>query len=200
MVWLAHELFISEFSGSQPLFPQMLRIGFLRQRPHTFVECCSDGFKRARASGASQRGLKESATKRSRSNKGDPSSWSNEPCAKTAPVGLTPRRCRWSDGPRSFLVHRIETGRDCACRCRQWNGQHQVGGQWDGLGTEPCRGDDEHRKWRPSQYHCCLPHEFKMDEYRETEGKHIYQENVFFLTRRTVIWIRLCAWRRALST
>ena len=55
-----------------------------------------------------------------------------------------------------------------------------MGGQWDGVGTEAYRGDDEHRKWRPSQYHSCLPYAFKMDEYGETEGKHIYQENGFF--------------------
>ena len=126
-------------------FSQMLRTGFWRQRPHSFVESCSDGFKRARASGALQHGLKEPATKRSRSEMGDPSSPSKELCAKTAPVAPTPRQCR--DGPRSFRVHRIETERRCAFGCRHWNRQYRVGGQWDGLGMEPCRGDDVHRKW-----------------------------------------------------
>ena len=37
------------------ILPQLFsRITNLRQRPHSFVWCCSDGFKRARASGASQ--------------------------------------------------------------------------------------------------------------------------------------------------
>ena len=161
-------------------FPSNVACWFLRQRPHSFVDAVLMVSSEARASGASQHGLKESATKRSRSKMGDPSSTSEELCARTAPVAPTPRRCRRSDGPRSFVVHSIETGRDCACGCRQWNGQHQVGGQWDGLGTEPYRSDDEHRKWRPSEHHSCLPHAFKIDEYRETEGKHIYQENGFF--------------------
>ena len=68
-------------------------------------------------------------------------------CANTAPVAPTPRRCRRSDGPRSFMVHRIETERDCASGFGHWNGQYRVGGQWDGLGMEPCRGDDVRRKW-----------------------------------------------------
>ena len=45
-------------------FPQMLRTCFLRQRPETPVGWCSDGFKRAQASGASQHVLKEPAPER----------------------------------------------------------------------------------------------------------------------------------------
>ena len=129
-------------------FPQMLRTCFLKSN-------CLIRLWNAVLMVASERGpaeprstdSKEPATKRSRSKVCDPSSTSKELCAKTAPVAPTPRRCRRSDGPRSFMVHRIETGRECACGCRQRNGQHQVGGQWDGLGTEPYLGDDEHRKW-----------------------------------------------------
>ena len=34
----------------------------------------------------------------------------------------------------------------------------------DGLAMEPCRGDDVHRKWRPSQYRSCLSHVFEMEK------------------------------------
>ena len=52
-------------SASSSIFFSNVAYWFLRQRPHSFVECCSGCFKRAPASGASQHGLREPATKRS---------------------------------------------------------------------------------------------------------------------------------------
>ena len=71
-------IFIFPLQRLRSLFSSNVAYWFLRQRPRSFAECCSKGFERARASGASQHGLKELATKRSRSKMGDPSSTSKE--------------------------------------------------------------------------------------------------------------------------
>ena len=70
----------------------------MRQRPHLFVGWCSDGFKRARASGASQHVLNEPTTKRSRSEIRDPSSISKELCAEGL-FGTDPDDVAGATGP-----------------------------------------------------------------------------------------------------
>ena len=139
---------------------------FLRQRPHSFVVSSERGPAEPRST--------DSKSRRRRDR--DRRSTILQAQARSYVL----KRLLWHRPRDDVAGARIKTGRDCACGYRQWNGQHQVGGQWDGLGTEPYGGDDEHRKWRPSQYHSCLPYAFKMDEYGETEGKHIYQKNGLF--------------------
>ena len=57
---------------STGLFSSNVKHWFLRQRPHSLVGCCSDGFKRARASEASQHAIEKPTQKRPRSETRDP--------------------------------------------------------------------------------------------------------------------------------
>ena len=122
---------------------------------------------------------------------GDPSSTSKELCAKTAPVAPTPRRCRRSDGPRSFMVHRIETGRDCALDVD--NGTDSIKWVDNGMGSG----------WSPigvtTNTESGGPHNIILACHTRSKWTNTVKlmENIYlpgkraFLTGRTVIWIRL---------
>ena len=153
---------------------------FLRQRPHSFVECCSDGFKRAWASGASQYDSK-SRRQRDRDRR-----WAILQAQARSYVlkrllcyrprddvaGATGPDPLWYTGstPGETAPVDVEKGTDSI----KWvdNGM--------GSGRSPFGVTTNTESGGRHQYHSCLPYTFKMDEYRETEGQHIYQENGLF--------------------
>ena len=111
---------------------------------------------------------------------GDPSSTSKELRFKAAPVAPTPRRCRQSDGPRSFIVHRIETECDYASDVDDGTGSIEWMDNGMGSRRSPVGMTTYTESGDPHNIVLCLPYAFEMDEYRETEGDEFTRKTFFF--------------------